>query len=93
MIIVSFILSIIIAFLIATPWITDQPEGQTSISSVRDLEVKKEHLLQALKDLELDYATKKIAEEDFKNQKNILTQELSVLYSTLDSLLGAPESH
>lgn len=86
MVFAALILSIITAYYILYPWVC--PEGaifQATDTPLRDLEVNRQKLLQAIKDLDLEFATQKITSEDYILQKNALSAELGLVYASIDA--------
>lgn len=88
-----FLISLIIALYIVSPWlITGQDEVSSADESLARLLEQKEKLLYAYKDLDLDFKTDKMTSEDYSDQKASLLQELDGVYKSIDAITG-PERH
>jgi hypothetical protein len=83
-----------LAFSLVVAWFLVQPHLAVAVPAalgdqnpeVSILLDRKERFLQVLKDLELDYDTKKISEPDYQQMRLSLTQDLAATLKAIDEL-------
>ncbi|RMG42275.1 MAG: hypothetical protein D6719_06765 [Candidatus Dadabacteria bacterium] len=84
----TVLMSLVTAYLLLRPLLAEVPEsrfGNTN-SALGDLHAKKERLIQVLKDLELDYNTDKLEEQDYIQTKRAISVELAKVLTRLENL-------
>ncbi|RIL11316.1 MAG: hypothetical protein DCC75_02565 [Proteobacteria bacterium] len=80
------LLTVLLCWYIMRPLIVSGEESAAARSTERGrMLARKEQLLQALKDLDLDNQTGKISTEDYIGSRSQMTSELAELYAALDS--------
>ncbi|MBN8551112.1 MAG: hypothetical protein J0M12_17495, partial [Deltaproteobacteria bacterium] len=82
----AVLFSLFIAWFLIRPHLaTEYPVPHSAASpEVGILLDRRERSLQVLKDLELDYQTKKITEADYQAMRRSLSQELATVLSSID---------
>jgi hypothetical protein len=78
----TILLALLVAFALASPHLFKQSEQDNQSTS--PLLDQKSRCIQVLKDLDLDYATQKISEEDYLRTKSLLERELAELLNKID---------
>lgn len=83
----SIVISIITAWFLAKPFFLEASEDALLANSndTQSLIDQKNRCVQVLKDLELDYSTLKLSEEDYKQLQISLRAELAEILRTLDT--------
>lgn len=94
-IIASLLLSLVIVWIVAAPFLSPLPNvrGTPSNDGDRDLLLDaKERALRAIKDLELDYSMGKLSSEDFHTSKETLSRELLSVLDRIKRDAGGEQS-
>jgi len=82
----AFILSLLCVGAILRPLLVNQtalPESSQDLAS-KGLVEQKERFVQVLKDLELDFATGKLTQDDYTQMRNSISLELAGILKKLD---------
>jgi hypothetical protein len=82
----------IVAFLVARPWLEPAAGGETEADPAAPLLLERERTLAALRDLDFDYATGKLPDDDYAAQRAQLVAQGADVLRQLDALApaGAP---
>ncbi len=95
MLAVSLFFALIISWAIVLPFF-QQAENQRGVAEhvqiVRDAIERKERVLQALEDLEQEYLSEKLSEEDYQQSKAELTHEAMACVEIVDRLSGVEQT-
>ena len=88
----SFFLALVCSWAILLPFFETADHAAENLpnpqaESLAELRIRKETMLDALEDLENDYLTKRVDDEDYAEAKNELTIEASAVLSSME-LLG-----
>lgn len=71
------------------PLLARRSDGEAGRSELRDLEVEKDRLVQEIHELELDRATGKLSEEDYRDLEARLKRRAVDALERIDALEGA----
>ena len=85
-------LLLIVAFLVARPWLEPGAGGEAEADPAAPLLLERERTLAALRDLDFDHATGKLPEDDYAAQRAQLVAQGAEVLRQLDALApaGAP---
>lgn len=86
MIFISALLSLVVAWLLVRPFLyyPSSQIGETDQNQLSELD-RKDRSLVSLRDLEHDYATQKLSEEDYLLSRKSILSELAGIYKNLDT--------
>ena len=84
----GFALLLLVAFVVARPLVEKQGLSEKRLGLAETLAAQRDALLNALRDLDFDYATGKITGEDYAPRRARLVAEGAALLKQLDALTG-----
>jgi len=81
----AFVFALIVIWLLVSPHFKSAADYAVRTTDESSLTQHKNRCLQILRDLELDYSTEKISQEDYEKTKRVLEHELGALLIKLKS--------
>lgn len=94
----SFALALLCSWAILVPFFgaeqepVDATDGRRREDERRELLAREESVLDALEDVEQDFHSGKLSEQDYSEAKSELTEEAGTVFTRLDALAGAKPS-
>ena len=85
--VIVVLISLLVAWLLISPHLKSEQEAvvDADASVKTSLLDQKDRCLQLLRDVELDYATGKIGDEEHRDHRSQIEQELESIYAKLDA--------
>lgn len=86
-------LLVVVAVLVLRPVMQPRMTAELPVTEIDALVARRDGIVAALRDLDFDYATEKITEEDFQTQRTVLMAEGVTVLKQLDTMgVTSPET-
>lgn len=83
---IGMALLVVVAALVLRPVLQPRKTAELPVTEIDALVARRDGVVAALRDLDFDYATEKITEEDFQTQRTVLMAEGVAVLKQLDAL-------
>lgn len=82
--IACFAVALLVSWLVISPYLVERSAVASADMGRIPLEDQRARCIQVLKDLELDYSTQKISQDDYESSRLALSAELAGILEKLD---------